>query len=100
MSLSVLEPVFSVALHPKNLILAATGGSDDRSYLWSMESGEKILDLAVHADSCSAVAFSNDGKYVASGGMDVRTIGVSLFFMLCRENYSYIMWKMKFIKQV
>ena len=52
-------------------MIAASGGSDDKSFLWSLESGEKISDLGVHGDSCSAVAFSSDGKYVASGGMDV-----------------------------
>jgi WD40 repeat protein len=65
-----LEPVFSVSFSPTNPFLAASGGGDDKSYLWSLETGQKIADLGIHADSCGSVAFSSDGKFVASGGMD------------------------------
>ncbi|KAJ3325147.1 hypothetical protein HDV06_004904 [Boothiomyces sp. JEL0866] len=64
------EPVYSIALHPNNPLIAATGGGDDKSVLWKLDTGEKIADLAMHGDSCSSVAFNFDGKYVASGGMD------------------------------
>ncbi|KAI8929856.1 WD40-repeat-containing domain protein [Entophlyctis helioformis] len=64
------EPVYTVALHPTDPTLAATGGGDDRSYLWRVDTGEKVFDLGVHTDSVVSVAFSNDGQYVASGGMD------------------------------
>ncbi|KAJ3262276.1 hypothetical protein HK103_002689 [Boothiomyces macroporosus] len=64
------DPVYSIALHPNNPLIAATGGGDDKSVLWKLDTGEKIADLATHTDSCSSVAFNFDGKYVASGGMD------------------------------
>jgi ribosome assembly protein SQT1 len=48
----------------------ATGGCDDKSYLWRSDNGEKVADLAAHSDSVSAIKFSNDGQFIASGGMD------------------------------
>jgi WD40 repeat protein len=32
--------------------------------------GEKIIDLATHSDSCSQVCFNFDGSLVCSGGLD------------------------------
>ncbi|KAJ8331878.1 60S ribosomal subunit assembly or modification protein [Batrachochytrium dendrobatidis] len=64
------EPVYAVALHPIDQTIAASGGGDDRSYLWRMDTGEKVYNLATHSDSVIAISFSNDGLYVASGGMD------------------------------
>ncbi|KAJ1332132.1 hypothetical protein BSLG_008951 [Batrachochytrium salamandrivorans] len=68
------EPIYAVALHPTDPAIAATGGGDDRGYLWRIDTGEKLYDLGVHSDSVVAIAFSNDGKYVASGGMDGKVL--------------------------
>ncbi|KAL2911525.1 60S ribosomal subunit assembly or modification protein [Polyrhizophydium stewartii] len=64
------EPVYAVSLHPSDPTLAASGGGDDRSYLWRIDTGDKVFDLGVHTDSVVAVRFSSDGQFVASGGMD------------------------------
>eukprot|EP00842_Homolaphlyctis_polyrhiza_P005308 jgi/Hompol1/5779/HPOL_004687-RA len=68
------EPVYAVALHPIDATLAATGGGDDRSYLWRIDTGDKVYDLGVHSDSVVAIQFSSDGQFVASGGMDGKVI--------------------------
>ncbi|KAJ2907564.1 60S ribosomal subunit assembly or modification protein [Coemansia aciculifera] len=64
------EPVFSIDLHPQQQHLAVSGGSDDRAYLWRLDTGEQVAALAQHGDSVSSVKFSSDGSLVASGGMD------------------------------
>ncbi|KAG2219391.1 hypothetical protein INT45_010967 [Circinella minor] len=64
------EPVYGVALHPKDSTIVISGGGDDKSYLWRNDTGEKIFQLDGHTDSVTAVAFSVDGDYVASAGMD------------------------------
>lgn len=65
-----IEPVYSVAIHPKDNDIVVSGGGDDKSYLWRVSNGEKIFELAGHTDSVTAVGFSVDGDYVASAGMD------------------------------
>jgi ribosome assembly protein SQT1 len=65
------KSVFAVALHP-SAPLAVSGGEDDVGYLWDTTNGEVVLKLDGHADSVVGVAFSHDGKMVATGGMDGR----------------------------
>ncbi|SAM04289.1 hypothetical protein [Absidia glauca] len=66
------EPVYAVAMHPKDNNIIASGGGDDKSYLWRADNGEKLFELTGHTDSVTAVAFSVEGDYVASAGMDGR----------------------------
>jgi ribosome assembly protein SQT1 len=47
-----------------------SGGGDDKSYLWRCDTGEMLKCLDGHTDSVTSVAFSCDGRYVASAGMD------------------------------
>lgn len=61
------SPVYSVALFDN---YAATGGGDDLGYLWDITNGEMIMKLDGHTDSVTNVAFSHDGTYLATGGMD------------------------------
>jgi ribosome assembly protein SQT1 len=61
------SPVYSVALHEN---YAVTGGGDDLGFLWDITNGEMIMKLDGHTDSVTNVAFSNDGTYLATGGMD------------------------------
>lgn len=62
--------LFSISVHPRDPLLAVSGGEDDLAYLWKIDTGEEIAKLSGHSDSVSAVAFSFDGELVASGGMD------------------------------
>jgi ribosome assembly protein SQT1 len=64
------EPVYCIEYHPTNPIVVASGGGDDKSYIWATDTGEKLFDLATHCDSVSSIAFSFDGTYIASGGLD------------------------------
>ncbi|KAJ2815695.1 60S ribosomal subunit assembly or modification protein, partial [Coemansia erecta] len=64
------EPVFSIDIHPTEQTLAVSGGGDDKAYLWRTDTGEQLAELEKHDDSVSMVKFSNDGTYVATGGMD------------------------------
>ncbi|KAJ2953729.1 hypothetical protein O0L34_g1352 [Tuta absoluta] len=60
--------VFCCDLHP-NGKLAITGGEDDKAYVWSVETGEVVLDCVGHKDSVIFVGFSFDGAYVAIADM-------------------------------
>ncbi|KXS18604.1 WD40 repeat-like protein [Gonapodya prolifera JEL478] len=62
--------VFCVALSPTDQTLAVSGGEDDKAYVWRTNTGQPSFELSGHTDSVIAAAFSNDGKYVATGGMD------------------------------
>jgi ribosome assembly protein SQT1 len=61
--------VFSISGHPTQPI-AASGGEDDLGYLWDITDGEIIARLSGHTDSVTCTAFSSDGEYVSTGGMD------------------------------
>lgn len=61
------SPIYSVALFDN---WAATGGGDDLGYVWDVTNGEMIMKLDGHTDSVTNIAFSHDGKYLATGGMD------------------------------
>lgn len=48
----------------------ATGGCDDVGYMWDRTTGKALSKLDGHTDSVIGVKFSQDGKYLASAGMD------------------------------
>ncbi|WOO79750.1 putative WD repeat-containing protein [Vanrija pseudolonga] len=75
--------IFALALHPKfpNPPLAVSGGQDERGFLFSpIPAGKgpftrehfKPIELTGHTDSVGAAAFSTDGEFVATGGLDGR----------------------------
>lgn len=64
------EPVFCLATHPRNPEICASGGADDLGYIWNISTGEEIFKLEGHQDSLSAIEFSPDGQYLATGGVD------------------------------
>jgi ribosome assembly protein SQT1 len=57
-------------MHPTSNGIIVSGGGDDKSYLWRCDTGEMLTCLDGHTDSVTGVAFSCDGKYVASAAMD------------------------------
>lgn len=59
--------VFCSALHPNGKI-AVTGGIDDKAYVWSVTTGEVIMECS-DKDSVVFVGFSFDGAYLAIIGI-------------------------------
>lgn len=70
------EPVYAVAWSPTGSDVVASGGGDDRAFVWQvgedayMETQGATFELTGHTDSVIALAFSSDGTLLASGGMD------------------------------
>ncbi|KAF6168948.1 hypothetical protein GIB67_038445 [Kingdonia uniflora] len=62
--------VYTVVCSPHDASLVATRGQDDRGFLWKI--GEKYWaqELKGHTDSVSSLAFSTDGRLLASGSFD------------------------------
>lgn len=60
--------VFCCDIHPNGKI-AATGGEDDKAYVWSVETGEILMECINHKDSIIFVGFSFDGAYLATVDM-------------------------------
>lgn len=58
--------------------LVATGGADDRAFIWRVgqdayeQTGGATLELGGHTDTVCALAFNAAGDALASGGMDGR----------------------------
>lgn len=67
LSCACADAVLSVAVHPTNADLFASGGCDDKAYVWDAKTGEALYALEDHKDSVIAVAFNHDGKYIATG---------------------------------
>ena len=63
------SPVVSVAASPDGrFAVVGTGGSDRSLKLWDLSKGSLVKVLAGHSNSVEAVAFSRDGRFIASGG--------------------------------
>jgi WD40 repeat protein len=58
--------ITSVAFDPAGKLLAA-GSKDDLVHLWDLDTGRETLRLSGHEDPVAAVAFTADGRRVASG---------------------------------
>lgn len=71
------ESVRSVAFSPDGTVLAAAGGNanDFNIHLWNVASGQLMGTLSGHTDIVWGLAFSSDGKMLASVSSD-RTVEV------------------------
>lgn len=73
------DAAYCVAFCKKSIangIVLASGGGDDKGYIYQLFDGEepRAIELKGHTDSINAVAFSEDGKYLATGGLDELVI--------------------------
>eukprot|EP00887_Chlorella_sp_A99_P001893 scaffold18.g1893.t1 len=70
--------VYAVAWSPVAPDTVATGGGDDKAFVWRVgqdafeATGGAFLELAGHADTVGCLGFSGDGALLATGGMDGR----------------------------
>lgn len=64
------ELIFSLALR-KDEGLLATGGKQGRLCLWAVPGGELLQTVETQAGSINALAFSPDGRYLASAHADL-----------------------------
>lgn len=62
--------LYAVACSPTDPNLVATGGGDDKGFLWNICQGDWAFELQGHSDSISSLGFSNDGQLLASGSFD------------------------------
>ncbi|CAN1199847.1 Uncharacterized WD repeat-containing protein C25H1.08c [Linum perenne] len=62
--------LYAVACSPTDPLLVATGGGDDRGFLWKLGQGDWAAEFGGHTDSVTSLAFSSDGQLLASGGLD------------------------------
>ncbi|MBA0768031.1 hypothetical protein Gotri_016876 [Gossypium trilobum] len=59
--------LYAVACSPTDPVLVATGGGDDKGFLWKIGHADWASELQGHTDSVSSLAFSHDGQLLASG---------------------------------
>mmetsp|Transcript_20091 Transcript_20091/g.33498 ORF Transcript_20091/g.33498 Transcript_20091/m.33498 type:complete len:416 (+) Transcript_20091:3-1250(+) len=64
------DSVYAVAISGTDPDVVASGGGDDRAFLWSVSSGQHVHELRGHTDSIAASNFSADGRLLATGSMD------------------------------
>ncbi|XP_072936851.1 angio-associated migratory cell protein [Epargyreus clarus] len=60
--------VFCCDFHPSGKF-AVSGGEDDKAFVWSVETGDVIMECTGHKDSVIFVGFSFDGAYLATADM-------------------------------
>jgi hypothetical protein len=67
-SLTCGYPVHAVAISPEGDRLAA--GTDSNTSLWDLREPRWVADLTGHKSAVESVAFSTDGRLLATGGWD------------------------------
>lgn len=64
------DSVYCVKWHPLLPNLVASGGGDDKAFIWDSTTGKSVCELAGHKDSITALGFNRDGKLLATGSYD------------------------------
>ena len=71
------DSVYCAAVNPAQPTQFATGGGDDRGFLWTLASDgqvQSVHELKGHSDTVSCVGFSSDGTLLATGGFDGKVL--------------------------
>ncbi|KNA05281.1 hypothetical protein SOVF_191890 isoform A [Spinacia oleracea] len=64
------ESIYALACSPTDAALVATGGTDHKAFYWRIGQGDLSKKLVDHKETVSSLAFSSDGLFLASGGLD------------------------------
>ncbi|GER27149.1 transducin family protein / WD-40 repeat family protein [Striga asiatica] len=62
--------LYAAACSPTDAALVATGGGDDKGFLWKINQGDWAFELQGHVETVSSLCFSADGQLLASGSLD------------------------------
>lgn len=97
-------PVPAVAFDPVSGRLASAGASDPAIRVWDVSSDKPLFEIRNYANSNSSVAFSPDGKLIASQGRRGETPGeptITVWDVETREvrhftGHSHYIWKVVF----
>ncbi len=73
--------VFTVDFGPSTL--AASGGEDDRAFLWDLESGETILECVGHTDSITWVRQGRSQEAKRRGFLGCGLVMATVYFDVC-----------------
>lgn len=63
------DSVYCVSMHPQ-LGVVASGGGDDKAFLWDSTDGKTLFELSGHKDSVTSVQFNHNGKLLATSSYD------------------------------
>jgi WD40 repeat protein len=64
------DSIYCIAANPIYEDVVASGGGDDRAFLWSADDALQAHELVGHSDSVVACAFSTDGSMLATASLD------------------------------
>eukprot|EP00884_Botryococcus_braunii_P004134 jgi/Botrbrau1/13721/Bobra.0356s0002.1 len=64
------DAVYSVAWHPLQSDIAASGGGDEMAYIWQVGGEGQASPLVGHTETVTAVGFNRGGNYLATASLD------------------------------
>ena len=63
------DSVYCVAMSPNGAV-GASGGGDDKAFIWSSTDGSMIHELSGHTDSITDLQFNAQGNLLATASYD------------------------------
>jgi len=89
--------VLTTAWHPDG-VTVASGGEDDKAFVWKASDGSQLLQIDGHKDSVIGVAFNRDGSLIASASMDGMILvkktadGSKVCELDCGDDLTWFQW--------
>ena len=91
-------PVYTVSINPADESMVASGGGDDKVYIWDSKTGALLHQISDFADSVSQIIFDDEGKFLAVASMEktIRVYETASFKLTCRleceSEVNFISW--------